>query len=110
MQKLSLDARARELLEQAASAPGGRCAQTIMGGHERVLRQTVIALKKDAELAEHVGPGEGTVQVLRGRVRLAAGPQSWEGRDGDLLVVPGDPHSLLALQDSAVLLTVAKGR
>jgi len=41
-------------------------------------------------------------------VLLAAGDQSWEGRDGDLLIVPDSPHSLQALQDSAVLLTVAK--
>jgi quercetin dioxygenase-like cupin family protein len=46
--------------------------------------------------------------VLRGRVLLAAGGQSWEGRDGDLLIVPDSPHSLQALQDSVVLLTVAK--
>jgi quercetin dioxygenase-like cupin family protein len=108
MQKLSVDAQARELLAQAASAPGGRAAQTVMGGHERVLRQTVIAMTKDSALSEHANPGESTVYVLRGRVRLAAGSETWEGRDGDLLIVPDAPHSLLALQDSAVLLTVAK--
>jgi quercetin dioxygenase-like cupin family protein len=108
MQKLSVDAQARELLAQAASAPGGRAAQTVMGGHERVLRQTVIAMSQDSELSEHANPGEGTVYVLRGRVRLAAGDDAWEGRDGDLLIIPDQPHSLLALQDSAVLLTVAK--
>jgi quercetin dioxygenase-like cupin family protein len=43
-----------------------------------------------------------------GRVRLEAGQDSWEGRQGDLLVVPAAPHSLRALADSAVLLTVAK--
>ena len=110
MQKLSLEARARELLAQAASAPGGRTAQTVMGGHERILRQTVIALTKDSELAEHANPGEGTVYVLRGRVRLVAGAEAWEGRDGDLLVVPDAPHSLVALADSAVLLSVAMRR
>jgi quercetin dioxygenase-like cupin family protein len=108
MQKLSVDAQARELLAQAASAPGGRAAQTVMGGHERVLRQTVIAMTQDSALSEHANPGEGTVYVLRGRVRLAAGAEAWEGRDGDLLIIPDAPHSLVALQDSAVLLTVAK--
>jgi quercetin dioxygenase-like cupin family protein len=108
MQKLSVDAQARELLAQAASAPGGRAAQTVMGGHERVLRQTVIAMTADSALAEHANPGEGTVYVLRGRVRLAASGEAWEGRDGDLLIIPDAPHSLVALEDSAVLLTVAK--
>jgi quercetin dioxygenase-like cupin family protein len=46
--------------------------------------------------------------VLHGRVRLNAGEQTWEGRDGDLLIIPDAPHSLQALQDSSVLLTVAK--
>jgi len=108
MQKLSLDALARELVEQAAAASAGRTAETVMGGHERVLRQTVIAMVKDATLAEHANPGEASIYVLRGRVVLAAGGQSWEGRDGDLLIVPDAPHSLRAVQDSAVLLTVAK--
>ena len=48
------------------------------------------------------------MHVLRGRVALTAGDQTWEGRDGDLLIVPDAPHSLRALQDSVVLLTVAK--
>ena len=114
MQKLSLDALARELLKRATGngTPGAsrdsRAAQTVVGGHEKVLRQTVIALAKDAALAEHVSPGEATLYVLRGRVTLTAGAESWEGRDGDLLVLPDAPHSLTALSDSAVLLTVAK--
>lgn len=110
MQKLSLDALARELLEKAAGAAGGRAAQTVIGGHEKVLRQTVIAMTGDAALTEHASPGEASVHVLRGRVVLTAGDQAWEGRDGDLLIVPDAPHSLQALQDSAVLLTVAKHR
>lgn len=108
MQKLSLDALARELLDRATSAAGGRAAQTVVGGHEKVLRQTVIAMIKNAALTEHANPGEASVHVLRGRVLLTAGEQTWEGRDGDLLIVPNAPHSLQALQDSAVLLTVAK--
>jgi len=110
MQKLSLDALARELRDQAASAAAGRAARTVIGGHEKTLRQTVIGLVKDAALTEHANPGEASVYVLRGRVALTAGDETWEGRDGDLLIVPDAPHSLLALEDAAVLLTVAKRR
>lgn len=108
MQKHSLDALARELLGKVAGTAGGRTAQTVMGGHEKVLRQTVIAMVAGAELTEHANPGEASVHVLRGRVTLAAGGESWDGRDGDLLIVPDAPHSLRAVQDSVVLLTVAK--
>ncbi len=110
MQKLSLDAVGRERLEAARRSSSGRAATTVVGGHERVLRQTVIALLADRSLDEHENPGEATVHVLSGRVRLTAGDTSWDGRAGDLLVVPAGPHALHALEDSAVLLTVAKLR
>jgi quercetin dioxygenase-like cupin family protein len=47
---------------------------------------------------------------LNGRVRLSAGDTSWEGSPGDLLIVPQASHTLEALEESAVLLTVAKHR
>jgi quercetin dioxygenase-like cupin family protein len=107
MQKLSLDALAREQLAAAERATAGRSARTVMGGHERTLRQTVIAIRAGHELAEHENPGEATVHVLHGRVRLRSGDTSWDGVGGDLLFVPDARHSLLAIEDSAVLLTVA---
>ncbi|WP_432056641.1 cupin domain-containing protein [Streptomyces sp. bgisy022] len=108
MQKLSLDALAREHLERAGTASSGRSATTVYGGHEHVLRQTVLALTAGTSLAEHENPGEATLVVLRGRVRLACGDTSWEGREGDLLAIPPARHSLDALEDAVVLLTVAK--
>jgi quercetin dioxygenase-like cupin family protein len=108
MQKTSLDALARELLVAAAAASSGRAARTVYGGHEHVLRQTVIALLAGQALAEHENPGEATVHVLHGRVRLVSDPHSWDGREGDLLLVPAAPHGLEAVGDSVVLLTVAK--
>ena len=108
MEKLSLDAVAREQAKRAAAATSGRSAETVYGGHEHGLRQTVLALTAGSALAEHENPGEATVQVLSGRVRLTAGSTSWDGRTGDLLVVPAARHALEAVQDSAILLTVSK--
>lgn len=108
MNKLSLDAVAREQRGKAAAAGSGRSAETVYGGHERALRQTVIALNAGVGLSEHENPGEATVLVLAGRVELRSQDVSWEGRKGDLLVVPEHRHTLHALEDSAVLLTVAK--
>ncbi len=80
------------------------------GGHEHVLRQTVIALAEGGQkLDEHENPGgEATVYVLTGRIRLCAAENAWEGSSGDLLIVPNARHSLEALESSSVLLTVAK--
>jgi len=108
MQKFSLDALARQHIERAADAPAGRSAETVYGGHEHVLRQTLVALRAGAELSEHENPGEATVLVLRGRVRLHSGGNTWEAMAGDLLVVPPDRHSLEALEDCAIVLSVAK--
>lgn len=108
MNKMSLTAMAREQLAAAERASSGRSAHTVYGGHEHVLRQTVIALAAGQKLDEHENPGEATVHVLHGRVRLIAGHDSWEGSTGDLIIVPDSRHSLEAVEGSAVLLTVAK--
>ncbi|MET8944069.1 cupin domain-containing protein [Streptomyces sp. NPDC004542] len=108
MRKFSLDALVDEHLERATAATTGRSAQTVHGGHEHVLRQTLVALRAGTVLAEHENPGEATVLVLRGRVRLHSGGNVWEGAAGDLLVVPPARHGLEALQDAAVLLTAVK--
>jgi len=110
MEKSSLTALARQQLKLAQDASSGRSSHTVYGGHEHVLRQTLIALAAGQLLDEHENPGEATVHVLHGRVRLAAGDTAWEGSPGDLLVVPDSRHTLEALEGSAVLLTVAKHR
>jgi quercetin dioxygenase-like cupin family protein len=110
MHKLSLDALARELLERADRESAGRAAETVAGGHEKSLRQTVIALREGTSLAEHENPGEATILVLHGRVRLVTDEASWDGRDGDLLLVPDERHSLEAISDASVLLTVVPRR
>lgn len=112
MQKLSLEAVAREQLDRAKAGDAGRSATTVVGGHEQVLRQTVIALTEGTVLSEHENPGEATVHVIDGRVRLLAGDPvgsvTWDGRSGDLLVVPPERHQVEAVEDAVILLTVAK--
>lgn len=108
MEKLSLSELERRLLERAAESSSGRSAETVHGGRENVLRQTVLALRAGGALAEHESPGEATLLVLRGRVRLVSGENSVEGTAGELLVIPPARHSLEAIEDSAVLLTTVK--
>jgi quercetin dioxygenase-like cupin family protein len=107
MHKFSLVAVARQQAARAAESPRGLASDTVVGGHERVLRHTVIAFTKGSALAEHEANGEATVFVLSGRVRLVAGEVSWEAMTGDLVIVPDERHRVEALEDSSILLTVA---
>ena len=102
-----MTALADEHLAVARTRPSGRSAHTVHGGHEHALRQTLIALTAGSGLAEHNSPGEATLQVLRGRVRLTAAGDSVEAEAGEFLVIPPQRHSLDAIDDSAVLLMVA---
>lgn len=108
MDKLSLVALARHELEAARRASAGRSAKTVHGGHEKVLRQTVVALLAGRSTDQWDSPGEATVQVIAGRVQVVSDRATWEGSPGDLILVPRERAAIRALEDSAVLLTVAK--
>jgi quercetin dioxygenase-like cupin family protein len=103
----SLADAARAQLERARMVDHGRSAHTVHGGHIRALRQTVVALRSGTTLREHQSSREATLQVLAGRIRLTAGPQTLEAITGDLLIVPAEAHTLSAIEDSALLLTVS---
>jgi quercetin dioxygenase-like cupin family protein len=106
MKKVSLTAAAREQLDAAKRGTSGRSAQTVYGGHEHALRQTVIALAGGQSLNEHASPGEATVWVLTGRVKLKTSDDEWDAMAGDMLIMPSARHSLHAPEDAVVLLTV----
>ncbi len=104
---------ADELLEQARGAKAGRASATVRGHGDR-LRETVIALLAGRTLHDHESPGEATLQVLRGEVRLTVpdGPDGTGGEEaalhpGDRTDIPPTRHGLAADTDAVVLLTVA---
>jgi quercetin dioxygenase-like cupin family protein len=88
MDKLSLQAKARELTHKASESSAGRAADTVFGGHEKRMRQTVVALREGVEMAEHESPGEATLLVISGRLRLVVGDTKWSGREWDYLIIP----------------------
>jgi len=103
-----LTALADEQLAAAKASNSGRSACTVFGGQAHALRQTLIALAAGHALGEHDSPGEATLIVLRGRVRLTSAGTGWDGAAGDHLMIPSTRHGLDALEDSVVLLTVAQ--
>lgn len=107
MQTISLPELADAHLRTARTASSGRSSQTIHGGHDHPLRQTLIALADGRSLDDHESPAEASLQVVHGRVRLITATEQWDGAPGDYLVIPSDRHRVTALADAVVLLTVA---
>jgi quercetin dioxygenase-like cupin family protein len=108
MEKWSLTALADGLLSHALRASSRRDMRTVDGGRPHRLHQSVIALVRGQRIEEHDNPGEATVQVLRGRVRVTAGDDTTDASTGQLLILPRVWHSVTALEDAVLLLTAAK--
>lgn len=105
MEKQSLTDLTQDHLERAERASSHRSIQRVTG-ESNGFRQLLVAFADGGVLTEHENPGQATLQVLHGRVRLTAGSETWEGAVGDLLVVPQRRHSLVAVGPAAVLLSV----
>ncbi|BDX31914.1 LuxR family transcriptional regulator [Mycobacterium antarcticum] len=108
MAKNALISLARAQLTAAHDSGSGRSAHTLYGGPHHALRQTLMALTAGSRLSDHESPGEATLQVLQGHVRLTSSNARCDGIAGDHLVIPPSRHGLDAIEDSVVLLTVVK--
>jgi quercetin dioxygenase-like cupin family protein len=72
------------------------------------LRVVLMALKAGSRIPEHKANGRICVQVLSGHIRLNASGRAFDLLPGSLLALDERaPHDLEALDESAVLLTIA---
>ena len=67
----------------------------------------MIALPGSSELSEHLSPAAASLQVLAGDAVLTAGDRQWPLAAGTLIAIPHQRHSLRAVSDTVVLLTVS---
>jgi quercetin dioxygenase-like cupin family protein len=89
-----------------STAPSGK---TLV--KERDLRVVLIALRSKSRLERHDASGPISVQTIEGRLRLRLPEQTVELPAGRLLVLePGIPHDVEAIEDSAFLLTIGRTR
>lgn len=96
---------AASLLAQLDASSAGRVGRTVLAGPR--MRATLIALAEGAELAEHEAPPAATLHVLSGEATVHGQDRAWRVREGELVAIPAERHSLSAHTTSVVLLTVA---
>ena len=102
----ALSAEDAGLRERAQAAKSGRSAKTLV--KEGRLRVTLIAMQSGSRLGAHQVEGVVSVQVVRGRARVSAEGASTDLASGGLLVLQEEvPHTVEALADCALLVTVA---
>ena len=72
------------------------------------LRVVLIALRPNARIPEHKTEGRISVHLLSGHVQVKAAGRTFNLRPGGLLALDhGLPHDVEAMEDSALLLTIA---
>lgn len=91
------------------SEPGwqtGQNAKTLVKYDD--LRVVVTAMRQGARMAEHRASGRVTIHTVRGHVHVHALGRTFDLRSGQVLALDrGVPHDVEALDDSAILLSIA---
>ena len=100
-------------VEQLHSEPewnSGQNAKTLVKYDD--LRIVLMVLKAQARVPDHKADGRISIQTLRGHIRMRALGRTFDLPAGSLLSLDrGLTHDVEALEDSALLLTVAwRGR
>jgi quercetin dioxygenase-like cupin family protein len=85
---------------------GDRTAITLFKSD--IMRVVLIALHAGSEMKTHTAPGIISVQVLSGRINFRTEQRTAELGEGQMLTLhAGIPHSVLAYEESAFLLTMS---
>lgn len=84
----------------------GQNARTLLKYDD--LRVVLTTLKEGQRIPEHKTDGRITIQVLSGHLRLRASGRTFSLRAGSLLALDKVvPHDVEAVEESALLLTIA---
>jgi quercetin dioxygenase-like cupin family protein len=85
---------------------GGRNAKTLVKYDD--LRVVLLALRASTRIPDHRTDGRISIQTVRGHLRIRAGGRTFDLPAGRLLTLDGGlVHDVEALEDSALLLTIA---
>jgi quercetin dioxygenase-like cupin family protein len=102
--EFDLPAEVRRL--QAETTSTGQSASTLIKYDD--LRVVLIALTAGARLREHKAEGRVSIHLLSGHIQIRASERTFDLRPGGLLALdPSVLHDVEAVEQSAVLLTIA---
>jgi len=96
-------------LPARAEIPEQGTLSRVLHNDQRV-RLVLFAFDAGQELTEHTAGVPALLQVVSGRFRVGAGGDTFDmGPEAWLHLDAGEPHSLLALEPSRLLLTMLPG-
>jgi quercetin dioxygenase-like cupin family protein len=106
MLTFELEEQLRELRSEDSFRRSGRAGRTLTKAGR--LRVTLVAMQAGNVLGTHQADSPMTLHVLAGHIRYRANDGEHELRAGELLFFgPGDAHDIRALEESALLVTIA---
>lgn len=103
---LDIAAEAAEAVAAAADTAVGHTAKTLV--KDGPLRIIIVGMRRGSTLRDHDAEGPVSIHVLQGQVQLAALGESRALNAGQAIAYAASvTHSVEALDDSALLLTIA---
>jgi quercetin dioxygenase-like cupin family protein len=103
---LDVEAESAAVLKAAKAAGVGHAGKTLI--KDGPLRLVILGLKAGSTVREHEAAGPTSLHALSGQVKVASQARTDSLKAGDALVFGSSvPHSLEALEDSVVLVTIA---
>lgn len=104
-QLLDLHTMLKELRGEPHEAQHGHRQITVYH-HERIAI-VLFSFEEGGQLAEHKANGTVAIQALEGRLKVQAGEESYDLLPGMVVLLsPNVRHSVTALEQSALLLTI----
>ena len=98
--------RDRKSLRREEGWTSGRNSKTIVKHPD--LRLVLTVMKANTSIHEHSAAGSTSVQTISGHIRMRVAGQEFDLPAGHLLALDAAvPHDVEALEDSALVLTVA---
>jgi quercetin dioxygenase-like cupin family protein len=103
--EFDLEAEIHRLKAETTSSTGQNARTLVKYADFRVV---LIALQRDARMPEHQTEGRLSLHVISGHVRVRASGRTFNLRTGGLLIFdPAIRHDVSAIEESAILLTIA---